>query len=151
MSGRVAGHREDVERDAGHLDRLSTFEQDVRRVRTHGDRRGREAVRILEQRSLPVRHEHLRSGPLGELCDTYEVVPVAVRHEDCRARRPEPRQLEPQLSGISTRIDHHRLLGGCLGANDVAVRPDRSERKLFDPQSQGELSSRRLRAGLPAS
>ena len=43
----------------------------------------------------PVRHEHLRSGPLGELCDTHEVVPVAVRHEDCRARRPEPRQLEP--------------------------------------------------------
>ena len=151
MSGRVARHREDVERDAGHLDRLATFEQDVRRVRTHGYRRGREAVRILEQRSLPVRHEHLRSGSIGELCDAHEMVPVAVRHEDCRARRPEPRQLEPQLGGISARIDHHGLLGGCLGANDVAVRSDRSERKLFDPQSQGELSSRRLRAGLPAS
>ena len=95
---------------------------------------GVEPLGVLEKRSLPRRHVHQGSGALGEVGDAEEVVPVPVGHEDRSARRAEAGQGQAQLGRVAARVDHGGLLGGGVRADDVAVRPHRSERELVDAQ-----------------
>ena len=87
VAGRVARHVDDVEGDAGDLDRLAACEPDVGSIRRESAGRDRRR-RILEHRRLARRHVHRRTGGLGERRDSAEVVPVAVGDEDRAQRRP---------------------------------------------------------------
>jgi hypothetical protein len=61
---------------------------------------------------------------------------VRVREQDRGTRRAYARELEPQLRRISAGVDHDRPGRAALGADDVAVRPDRSELIRFDRDRQ---------------
>ena len=94
-------------------------------------------VRSLEQHPLALRHVDRRTRALGEVGHAEQMVEVSVRDEDRRAFRSETRQREAQLGRIAARVDDDRLRRAELGADDVAVRPDGSERELFDAEHGG--------------
>ena len=136
----MAGNSKRVERDARELERLVPCEADVGRVRAQADTGRDEAVDVLEQRSLVLGHVHRRAGSLGQIGDAAEVVPVAVRDQDRHALRPRARQLEAKLRRVSAGIDDDRLGRVAARADDVAVRPDRSDLVTIDGKAHGVVS-----------
>jgi hypothetical protein len=109
MRGRVARHREHLERDACELDRLASGEQDVGRVRAKRHAGRREAGRILEQHPLALGHVHGCTRSFRQVGDAEEVVPVAVRHEDRLAAGAEARERQAELGRITARVDDHGI------------------------------------------
>ena len=145
----VPRHREHLERDVRDLDRVPARDEHLRRVRADGDSGGRvRALRALEQGALPLGHVHRRPGSLGEVGDAEQVVEVAVRDEDPRAARPEPSERQPQLGRVAARIDDRCLRRAGVAADDVAVRPHRTERELVDAKPHRPALS--FRGGRPA-
>ena len=59
---------------------------------------------------------------------------MAVRDQDRGARRAAPRELEPELGGVAARVDDDRFGRVAVGADDVAVRLQRSERVAVDDE-----------------
>ena len=60
------------------------------------------------------------------------MIEVAVRDEDGRAPRGAMRELEPQLGRVAARVDNRRLGRAAVGADDVAVRLELSQRVAID-------------------
>src|SRR5262249_24803685 len=67
------------------------------------------------------------AGRFGQLCDRTDVVVVSVRDEDSGDRHPNPRDLEPEIGRIVSRVDDHRFGRAALRPDHVAIRPDRAE------------------------
>ena len=63
-----------------------------------------------------------------------EMVPMPVCDQDGNTACTELRHPHAKLRRVTARIDDDGLGRGSLGPNDVAVRPDRSERKLVDAE-----------------
>ena len=80
---------------------------------------------------------HGGSRTLGEVGDGEQVVPVAVRDQNRDAARPHLGEPQPDRRGIAARIDDDRLPRAPLGADEVAVRPDRAQHVLFDVGRHG--------------
>ena len=77
----------------------------------------------------------------GEVGDTEQMVEMAMRDEDRGALRTEPSERQPDLGRVTARVDDDGLARAGLGPDDVAVRPDRSERELIDAQRHGQQPS----------
>ena len=89
VRGRVPRHGQHVERAPRDLDGLAALEEHVGRVRPQPHLRRSEGG-ALEELALPGGHVHGRARALGEVGDTEQVVPVAMRHEDRGAARAHP-------------------------------------------------------------
>ena len=91
----MARYRKDLERDAGHLHRLTSVQEGLGRVGTNRHARRRERSGILEQLALSLGHPDRRARTLCEVCHGDQVVPVAMRHEHSRAAGTHPGEAEP--------------------------------------------------------
>ena len=69
----------------------------------------------------------------GKGGDPDQVVPVSMRDEDRHTAGTQLREPKTKLGRTAARIDDDGLSVDAR-SHDVAVRPDRSERKLFDAQ-----------------
>ena len=115
----------------------------IRRVRAAGHADGCELGIALETVALALRHGDGRTGSLGEIRDAAEMVEMAVRDQDGRAARPHPRELEPQLGRVAAGVDDRRVARAAVGANDVAVGLERSQRIPVDDDGHAGESNER--------
>src|SRR5439155_1130901 len=123
MSGDLQG----LERDARQLERLVAAQGHVGRVRTELEAGRREAVEILQQDALLLRHVDRSAGRFGQICHATEVVPVAVCDENRDATSGETDELVENPCGVGPWVDDDRLRRRVVGPDHVAIRPDRTE------------------------
>ena len=152
VTRRVPRHMPNLEGDSRRLDGLAAAQaRRLAAVRARQDSR-EEVVRAAEDIELAFRQPDRSPRALGEVGERPEVVVVAVRDQDRRAGRARPREVEPDLGCVGSRVDDDRCRRCSVGANEVAIRPDRAERELFDCERHGRMSLPALdgRPAIPA-
>src|SRR5256886_17523953 len=77
------------------------------------------------------------SGPCGEVGAPAEVILRSGSGQDPGARDTEPLELAAKLGRVAARIDHDSLRGLVGGADDIAIRRDRSEFVALDGEAHG--------------
>ena len=99
---------------------------------------GRERVRLLEQHALALRPcstgapvPSARSATPSRWSQWPCVIRIAAQRAPISASR------EPDRRRVAARVDDDRLRRAALGPDEVAVRPDRAERELFDDGRHG--------------
>ena len=145
VTGAVPGHVDDVERDPRDRDLVAAADRVLRVVRRDAHAAARLAR--LQRVDLAARRPDLGAGSLGERRDAADVVDVGVRDEDPGGARAHAGELEPERRRVVARIDHRRLRRAALGADDVAVRLERSHHEAVDDERHEE----RLSVGVYAS
>src|SRR5207247_1907 len=135
VRGRVARNQQGLESDPGQIERLVALEQDLGGVWPQRQFGGREVVDPLERDSLPGGHVDGRSRRFGQVGDPAEVIPMSVSDQDPGASDTEPLELAAKLGRVAARIDHDSLRGLVRGADDVAIRRDRSEFVALDGEA----------------
>ncbi len=129
----MARDRYRLEVDAGYGDGLAAF--DAGRPLVWPQRNVRkELARLLEDRPLELGDVDRSTRPFGEVGHSHQVIPVAVRDEDPGAASAHPGQLEAELRGPVTRVDHRRFGCAAVQADDVAVLLRGSEHESVDDQ-----------------
>ena len=106
MARRVARHAERLELEAGELERFVSLQQEICGPAACFDAGGNEVRQVFEQGLLVLGHVDRGTGALGQLDDAKEVVPVAMRDQNRRARRAQAGELDAKLRSVPARVDH---------------------------------------------
>ncbi len=141
VSGRVAGHVEDVEPDARELEGVSTRHVTCSLEAAHLEPGRRE--RALEPTGRIRRDVDGRAGRVREVGDTAEMVEVRVGEDDRRARAPGGRELGDEPLCVPARIDDDGFPRSLVGPDDVAIRADRAELVRVDCERHRGVESTR--------
>ena len=127
---RVAGDRDDVERDACDVERLAAVELGVDGVVANREPAGG----ALGRHAVARRRVDRRAGSFREIGEAGDVIRVGVGDEDRAAARAGTRELEPQLRAVAARIDDDGFGRAAFRADDVAVRADRTHLVAVDDE-----------------
>lgn len=145
VAGAMAGYVDDVEGDSGDEDLVAAADDVLRVVRENAHPAA--GLTVPQGVDFTTRRPDVDAGAFGKSRDAADVIDIGVRDEDRSRPRAHACELEPQRRRIVARVDHRRLRCAPLGADDVAVRLERSHHEAVDDQRHEE----RLSVGVYAS
>ena len=145
VAGAVAWDVDDVEGDPGDDDLVAAADDVLRIVRENAHPAAR--LTVPQGVDFTTRRPDADTGAFGKSRDAADVIDIGVRDEDRGRPRTHACELEPQRRRIVARVDDRRVRCAPLGADDVAVRLERSHHEAVDDQRHEE----RLSVGVYAS